>query len=372
MKRLLAGGLALGMWSGAAGLVIAQSSLDALDQELKEAQQQHDDATAQNLSNFFSQVDQAMTGTDAAVALWQQAGGSMPTPTPVSTQYSSETASERDARAAKDKANVDAMGNVLQFHCAMLHYAAIFVTDPNRKGLQDDFNAWLQKAAQVYPQLVPPATSDAGTAPGGEHHHHHDGGGDAGGGAPPPPFNFSDIKGKTMKDSLISKFLGFKAWKDKEQGGWSVKQIPALYKSNILDPSRATPTATTLANWDVYIAMMQADEPDSDKWTSTDYPPLQFERAYDECTVTPGTEKIEVLVQLIHANPTDPNSPDWLKRTKDLIDTYRASHGGASPSTVAQNNAPASTNGNVTVVQQGDAQIITTHSTNAAPVNPGH
>jgi hypothetical protein len=363
------------------GFARAQSTLDALEQELKEAQQQHDDVTAQNLSNFFSQVDQAMQSTDASVQLWQQAGGAMPALTGTTTQYSTETVSEREAREAKDKVNAQALGGMLQVHCGLLHYGATFITNPKQKGLQDDFNGWLQKIAAVYPQIGAPASADNGPAPGGGgggYHHHHDGAGGGGGGgaaAPPPPLNFGDLKGKTLHDSPITKFLGFTAvFKDKDQGSWSVKQIPALFKSNILDPSRATPNQTTLGNWDIYVAMEQADETDPDKWTTTDYPPLQFERAYDDYAISPGTDKIETLVQIIHANPTHPSAPDWLTRTKTLLDAYRSGHGGAAPAVVQNTPSPTTPTAptNVTVEQQGDAQIITTHNTNgtANPAQP--
>ena len=375
MKRVWVVGIFVVM--AMAGFARAQSTLDALDQELKEAQQQHDDVTAQNLSNFFSQVDQAMQSTDASVQLWQNAGGAMPALTGTTTQYSSETVSEREAREAKDKANVEALGGMLQVHCGLLHYGGTFVTNPKQKGLQDDFNGWLQKIAAVYPQLGAPASDDAPAqgGGGGERRHHHGDAGGGGGGGAAPPLNFSDLKGKTLHDSPITKYLGFTAaFKDKDQGGWSVKQIPALFKTNILDPSRATPNETTLSNWDVYVAMMQADETDPDKWTSTDYPPLQFERACDDYAISPNTDKIQTLVQIIHANPTHPSAPDWLTRTKALLDAYRAGHGrgGATPA-VVQNTAPPAppANGNVTVEQQGDAQIITTHSTNDT-ANPAH
>jgi hypothetical protein len=374
MKRFWVVGISVVM--AMTGLAHAQSTLDALDQELKEAQQQHDDVTAQNLSNFFSQVDQAMQSTEGSVQLWQSAGGAMPALTGTTTQYSSETASERETREAKDRANVQALGGMLQVHCGLLHYGGQFVTDPKQKGLQDAFNDWLQKIAAVYPQLGA-STSDSTSSPGGgEHKHHHGdaGGGGAGAAAPPPPLNFSELKGKTLKDSPITKYLGFTAaFKDKDQGSWSVKQIPALFKTNILDPSRATPNATTLGNWDIYVAMMQADETDPDKWTTTDYPPFQFERAYDDYSISPNTDKIQTLVQIIHANPTHPGAPDWLTRTKAALDAYRAGHGGggATPAVVQNTPAAPTANSNVTVEQQGDAQIITTHSTNGT-ANPAH
>jgi hypothetical protein len=179
-----------------------------------------------------------------------------------------------------------------------------------------------------------------------------------------------------MHDSIISRFLGFKSWGDKEQGGWAVRDIPQLFKEKILDPSRTAPTQATLDAWDIYIAMANADEPDNDKWTSTVYPPLQFERAFDDYAIAPGTEKLETLVQIIHANPTHPQADDWIKRTKQLLADYGAKHGAPSPSTATESNPappPAVTNSNViiTATKDGDATIITTH-TNATsnPATP--
>jgi len=90
--------LALGMLLFLNGPARAQSSLDTLVQELDEAKQLHQDTSAQALSNFFSQVDAAMASPDAAVQLYQQAGGVMPDPTAVTTQYETESASEKEAR----------------------------------------------------------------------------------------------------------------------------------------------------------------------------------------------------------------------------------------------------------------------------------
>src|SRR5476651_437590 len=85
MRRYGLGWIAWGAFLFQGGFAVAQSSLDALQQELKEAQQQHQDVTSQVLTNFFTQVDAAMGSPDAAVALYQQAGGVMPDPSPVVT-----------------------------------------------------------------------------------------------------------------------------------------------------------------------------------------------------------------------------------------------------------------------------------------------
>lgn len=380
MKRIGSGWVAVALFLALAGhAALAQSSIDALEQELKEVQQQQQDTSAQNLAAFFQQVDAAMASPDAAVTLYQAAGGTLPDPTPVTTQHESESASEKEARLAQDQANATAVGAVLQVHCGLLHYAALFITSPQQKGLQDDFNAWLQRVAPGYPQLnmpAPPAAAPDASGGGdepGRHHHRFDG--------PHSSFNLGDLKGRAMRDSMIAKYLGFKAWGDKEQGGWAVKDLPRLYRADILEPLRTTPNPATLTAWDTYIAMAQSDQPDTDHWTSIDAPPLQFDRACDDYAISPDVDKLEVLLQIIHANLTHPQAPDWIAREKQLLDDYRAKHGGApvvaqnaaapAPAPSGPSGATTNVNSNVSVTteQQGDATIVTTH-TNAPPVAP--
>jgi hypothetical protein len=199
----------------------------------------------------------------------------------------------------------------------------------------------------------------------------------------PPPFSLEELKAKTMRDSAIGKFLGFKSWADKEQGGWSVGGLSRLYRASVLDPLRATPTAATLAAWDIYLGMASSDEKDNDKWNQVVYPPLQFDRACDDYAITLSTEKLEVLVNLIKANPTYPQVDDWIARAHQLMDDYRVRHGGKptvaqTPATAPAPSAPSAPTGNpnttVTTVQQGDATIITTHTNSAPGMNtpPAH
>lgn len=133
---------------------MAQNSMQALEQELKEVKQTHDDMTSQVMANYFAKVDAAMASSDAAVTLYQNAGGVPPDPSSVVKANEEETATEKATRMALDQANLSSLGTTLQLQCGLLHYGALFVVDPNRKGLQDEFAAWLAKAAQSYPQLA--------------------------------------------------------------------------------------------------------------------------------------------------------------------------------------------------------------------------
>ena len=371
MRRYRLKWIALGIFVLQGGWAIAQNSLDALEEELKEAKQEHQDLSAQALSNFFGQIDAAMASPEAAVALYQQAGGTLPEATPVVTDHVNETATEKEARLAQDAANSARLGAILQLHCGLMHYAALFVVKPDQKGLQEEWVAWLQKAAQAYPQVgLPAANVDREPAPARKKKNKEDA---AATPDRPTPFNPADLKAKTMHDSIISKYLGFKSWGDKEQGGWAVAGLPALYRTNVLDPLRKSPTPATLVAWDAYIGMMNADEKDNDRWNQVVYPPLQFDRASDDYAIAPGTEKLEGLVNLIKANPTFPQADDWISRVHKLMDDYRAQHGGVATDTpnpaVPAPSAPATDpHVTVTTVQQGDMTIITTH-TNSAPVN---
>jgi len=374
MRRFLWSWIAIGAFLFPGGFAAAQSTLDALQDELKEAKQQHQDVTTQVMTNFFAQLDPAMASPDTAVNLYQQAGGAMPDPTPVVTQNIDETETEKEARQALDQTNTTRLGVALQLQCGLMHYAALFVVQPNQAGLQDQWVAWLKMAAQMYPQLPTPQPKSASTPDPNKKKKHNDDDADAPPKPPPPPpFYPADVMSQAMRDTLISKSLHFTSWGDKDQGGWTVKDLPKLYRTNILDPLRKSPTEDTLAAWDTYIAMVNADEPDNDHWSQVVYPPLQFDRACDDYTVTPSTEKLEVLVNLIKANPTNPQADDWISRVSQMMDAYRVSHGGRPMN--AQAPAPPAPTGNpnvtITTQQQGDATIIITH-TNSAPVTPAH
>jgi len=401
MRRRGFGWIACGAFLFQGGIAVAQNTLETLQQELDEAKQQHQDVTTQVLSNFFGQIDPAMASPDAAVALYVQVRSAQPDftppdakqdnestllasllacgipPTPVVTEHEEESETEKEARVAIDQANLARLGAVLQLHCGLMHYAALFVVKPDQKDLQNDWVAWLTSAAQIYPQTsVPAVPADQNPEP---HKKKRDGEDGPHVITRPPPFDPADMKGKAMRDSLISKFLGFNSWAAKDQGGWAVHDLPKLFRTNVLEPLRASPTAATLAAWDTYIAMVNADEKDNDKWNQVDYPPLQFDRACDDYAIAPSTEKLEGLVNLIKANPTYPQVDDWINRVHQLLDDYRTSHGGNAPVTQNPATAPASapstpaTNSNVIVTtqQQGDATIIITH-TNSAPANPQH
>jgi hypothetical protein len=381
MKRCGLGCIALGAFLFHGNIAHAQSAMmKALQDELNQAKLKHQQATSLMLSNFFSQVNTAMASTDGAIDLYVKAGGTIPDPSPVLTLHENESASEKEARLALDQENLTGIGTVLMLHCGMLHYAAMFALYPDQKGLQADWVTWLKRAAQVYPLVTGPAQPPPPPPPRKKSEHDHEFQHNPG--PPvlqrPAPYNLSELREKTMRGSIIGKFLEFKYWGDKEQAGWAVKDIPKLYFDNVLTPLRVTPSPATLAAWDVYISLANAEEKDNDKWTNDVFPPLQFERAVDAYQVTPSTEKLEVLVNLIAANPTNPATTDWTARVQDLINGYGAHRsGGVTPNlapAVRVAPTPGGTPGaptpavTTTTVQQGDMTIITTH-TNAAPVN---
>jgi hypothetical protein len=375
MRRYGLGGIVCGAILFPGGFAVGQTSLDVLEQELKDAKEQHVEVTTQALSAFFSQIDAAMSDPDAAETLYQNAGGSLPDPTAVVTEHTSETATEKEARLALDQTNLTILGRVLELHCGLMHYAALFAVKPDQKGLQEDWAGWLKRAAPVYAQLAMPP--DQKPAP-----HKKKADKDDNEPAPvqkPVPIYPMELRGKTMRESIIGKYLGFHSWGDGEQGGWSLKDLPKLYRANVLDPSRTSPSTATLAAWDAYIAMENVDEKDDDKWNQVDYPPLQFERASDDYAISPSTEKLEVLVNIIKANPANANVDDWISRVHQMMEGYRAKKSGvaispaatSSPSAVPPSSSPDPANPGVTVTTttQGDMTIVTTH-TNAAPVTP--
>jgi hypothetical protein len=374
MRRLLTAGIVGATLFCLPSRALAQNSLDVLEDELKEAKQQHDDVTSEKLTAFFSKIDAAMASPDAALTLYSDplgANGALPPPIPVTTENENETVSEKTDREALDRANLVRLGTILQLHCGLLHYSALFILKPDQSGLQDQWAAWLKTAATVYPNTAPPPDSNpqSGDQKNRPQHHRHNLDGAA-------PFSTADIKSSAMRDSIIAKALGFNAWNEKDPSGWAVRDIPRLYQTNVLDPLRTKPSLATLAAWDVYIGMMNADETDNNRWDDVVFPPLQFERSCDAYAVEPSTERIETLVQLIKTYQTNSKVDDWIARVHLIVNGYRESHGlKPSAATGAATTAPSTGTPGVTVTteQQGDATIVTTHTNSPsanAPTGP--
>lgn len=342
----------------------AQSSLEMLQKDIEQLKQEHEASTTKNLDYFMSALSEASGSPESADKLYLAAGGKPPDPAKVKTAYEHETPTEEAAREAVDQQTMASFDGTLQLHCGMMRLAARFVTDPKSATLRDDWLAWLKSAAQNYPQMAATVSDtratpdDSNDANGGGHHHHHV---DDDSGKPNPT---AAVRKMTMSESPISTYLGFRGWGDKEQGKWSVSKVPDLYRKQILEPLRASPTAATLAAWDVYIAMMNADQPDQDQWTSVDYPALQFEKDCDDFNSAPSTEKLETLVGIIKANPDHPMVDQWFKRVQDLLKTFQAQKDGGAPA--AGDSSPALP----PIQPDAPPTPSVVYPTNAAPVAP--
>jgi hypothetical protein len=341
MKRLFVGGgilLLLTLWAG------AQTSLDAIQDDLRAAKLQHDSADSQTVTAFFNALNSASASPTAALALYQQAGGALPNAAPVQSRYDYETPTEKEQREARDAQNIQAQGALIQVHCGLMRNAARLVLTPNAPGVHDDWISWLQAVAPSYPQLVPPAAPPA--APSSDqsseyHHHHH--ADDQGGNANPPPAApaapKATLKDVAVRDSVISSYLGFHGWGDAEQGKWAVHDLPKLYNDLVLQPLRQPVTPAVINAWNVYIAMRQTDESDQGKWSQDEEPQLEFDRDSDDFALQPTMEKLTALDEIIKANPASSHLDDWISRMQGMIDIYRGggtTHTplpGATPST---------------------------------------
>jgi hypothetical protein len=331
------------------GSARAESAVDALEHDLQDIKQSHQDATAQNIANFNTQTANGMQSADAALNLYETSNGPLPAGSAVQSAYDHETPHEREAREAADQARLVNLALVSQLHCGLLHYGGLLIVTPDQKGLHDEWVGWLKSAPQIFLQI-----QDDGIP------------------------QVRDLRRKTLKDSVISSALGFSnVWGDKEQGGWTVNEIPRLYRSEVLDPLRATPTADTLAAWDVYISLKAAMQPDQDKWNQVEHPSLMFDRGCDDYAVTPSMDKLQALVDIIKANPSHPKLDDMLSKMHDLVKDYKSRHpgeGSPDPSAVATTASGTTTpaadpNVKVTTIKDGDMTIITT-TTNAAASTP--
>jgi hypothetical protein len=295
MKQLV--GLLAALVMLTAGRAAAQtSSLDALAKDLDDLKTQREQTTTLNISTMLDQLAAAMGGPDAALDLYQKAGGAMPTPTPVSTKYEHETPDEKAQRLAADAANNAALAQVAQIHCGLMRFGALFLLKPDTKNLQADWVAWLKSTGPLYGQIT--------THPA-----------------------FKDV---TLKESPLTPYFGFTKWAKSEQGKWSVKDLPPMYRKEVIEELRTAHSADLLPAWDTFIGMKSADENDSDKWNQVALPYLKFERGCDDFEVAPTTDKLATLVEIIRANPGHPQIDEMIARTRQMMRDYRAQKSGVA------------------------------------------
>lgn len=294
MQRLsVFAALGLAMMAPAA----AQSSIDEVERDLNQFKTQHDQASSQVLTNFFSQLDAASQSGGVALDLYKRAGGDMPDLAPVHKHYEYETPTEKAAREAQDAQAYASVAVVVQIHCGLMRNAAALALQPKSQEVHDKWVAWLKTMAQVYPQLA------------GER----------------------ALKRVSMRDSKISDYLNFHGWGNSEEGGWSIHDMPRLYKELVLQPLRNPPGPGTLDAWDTYEAMVQADDPDHDHYVNVTEPPLDFDRAADDFAIDPTMEKLTTLDQIIKGNQASDHLDEWVARTRQMIAVYRASGSNHTP-----------------------------------------
>ena len=302
----------------------AQTSFQVLEQELQTAKQQHDDAASQFFTTFIGTLDAASQSPSQALDLYKQAGGNLPDAAPVRSHYEYETPSEKAIRDAQDAQNFGSAAAVIEVHCGLMHYAALLTLTPKAPGLHDQWLAWLKATGDTYPQLSGKRA----------------------------------LKDVPMKESVISHYLGFHGWDDKDPGKWSISDLPRLYREQILEPTRVQPSATTLDLWDTYIAMRQADETDKEKWQKEDEPALDFDRGADDFAIAPSMEKLSALIAIIKANPANSQLDDWIARMRKMIRSYRDGKSAPSPATALPGATPGTPSSQV-----GDSTPVATPGT---------
>ena len=300
MKRIaVVGMVALCAW----GRVEAQTSIDVLEGDLQEAKQQHDAAASQMMTTFLSALENASQSPSAALDLYKKAGGNLPDAAPVRSRYAYETPTEKAQREAIDASNFETVATAIEIHCGLMRNAALLTVTPKAPGVQEQWIDWLKTTAALYPQVA----------------------------------GHRAIKDVAMRDSVVSTYLGFHGWGESDQGKWTVSDLPKLYHDLVLEPMRHPPTPATIDAWNTYIAMMQADEPDKDKWTQQEEPDLDFNRDADDYAIQPNMDKLAALDTIIKANPTDDHADDWIKRMQAMIDSYRR---GGTPTGVLPGATP--------------------------------
>jgi hypothetical protein len=287
MKRIVVMAVAGALF--AIGRAEGQTSLDVIQDDLRAAKEAHDTANSEMMHTFLSTLEAASLSPSTALDLYSKAGGNLPDAAPVRAHYEYETPSEKEKREEIDAQNFESVAIVIQVHCGLMRNAALLALTPKAPGVQEQWMDWLKTTAEIYPQLS----------------------------------GRRALKDVSMRDSVVSHYLGFHSWGNSEMGGWTVAQLPQIYRDQVLEPLRHPPGPGTMDAWDTYIAMRQADEPDKEKWSQQEEPALDFDRDADDFTIQPTIDKLAALDAIIKANPGDDHLDDWIARMQTMIDIYR-------------------------------------------------
>ncbi len=286
-------------------------TLNTLQRELNELKVYQKKAEDDTFAKFFKEITDASTDPDKAMDLYQSAVEALATKPedgastdPNNPGQASHTPTPRPHHPKPEKPQtIDDKAltpTLVMAHCGLVRFSALFILKPETPGLKQSFAVWLESVGSNYPDI-----------------------------------GRNELKGVAVVDSVITKFYGLNLG-DSDEGKWSLKKTPELYKLDVLKPLADANDPKVLTSWNTYGGMLHFDETDEDRWTRVVQPSLVFQMRLAAYKLAPGADKLAALFEVIKQNPLHPEAKDMIATVSDLLAAAKAQFGGGAPSVAPQ------------------------------------
>lgn len=308
-------GVAAVLWA-ACGTAAAQTTLDALEQSLRDLGKQHEQGEQALRDDFVRALDAALASPEAALGAWTEAGGRVPEPPRpdagnedwirrvieaceaqgvAAPELSGALAGDAQARKRLFKRAENYQEILRDYsrgrssqaawrHCQLLKFATDFSAKKTDPAKEPRWAAWLADNVPGFEQLS---------------------------GHP--------ISGVTVGTSPLVRRYGQEQLLARNYKEWSVQAMPELFRTWILDPARAARARDIGKTWDAFIMLNQAESGNPDKWENERLPWLLFQKQADEYRSAPDVMPLTRMVEIMKQHPAHPRFKEMQAITRELL-----------------------------------------------------
>ncbi len=289
IRRILWGWLVLGLCSGE---LSAQTTVDTLENALRDVKRVREQSEKATQEAFLTRLTGAATSGQAARALMKEVGMDLPDPEfPPDlprTDTTLEQRREHQQKVAEAEARVGHIDRCLQAHFQLMRFGYQFATMQAGAVGNPEWESWIKSTASNYGTI-----------------------------------RAFDLAGQEIGSSKVIRYFQVKELAGKPEAGWSLRQIPQLYREFILTPLREDKNPQLGQAWDQYIAMRSQEMRDADRWRDEEEPWLQFQKQADLFRIAPSDIKLTEIVNLIRRNPQHPRFEQMHGQATELLKVLR-------------------------------------------------
>lgn len=273
--------------------VMAQTTLDALENAIKGSKARHDETGKSLISQFGTDLGRAVGSSQSAVEFFEANGGKIPDPPQQLFQH---------LRQGKDKSERAEITELYRYeaslacltYCEMLRFAFRSATGQEPVEKNAAWPAWLEKQTLAYAQVR--GFFLAGLRVGD---------------APP----------------LRQYGLGW-VFRNKKEGDWNLENVPELYREHVLSRLAAEKSPKTAASWDIFISAMKVRSGNPGRWESVEEPRLLFQKHTALFEMSPNDMDLTRMVEILQNFNQHPDFASMHKKAEECLARLKSSNKG--------------------------------------------